>query len=143
MKLYATKIWHGVVGASLAASLAAVRATATASESAVFLAGWKLEWACIFKEAFGVSCPGCGLTRSLVLALGGDFGRAFALNPGGPLLLAGLFALCAALLVSAFSRHRSDAPSSAIFPRTIKLGAAAYGGLLAFVLLVNWARVIT
>ena len=143
MKLDTTRIWHGVAGASLLAALAVVRVAASAGESAVFLAGRRLEWMCVFKELFGVPCPGCGLTRSLVHALGGDFRRAFDLNPGGPLLLLGLVALSAALLVSAFSQRAAAAPSSVIFPRTIKLGATAYGGLLVFVLLVNWARVVT
>ena len=33
---------------------------------------------CVYRAAFGVSCPGCGMTRALLAALRLDFAEAFA-----------------------------------------------------------------
>lgn len=43
---------------------------------------------CVFRRLTGLPCPGCGLTRSWVMAAHGDIDRAFAFNVFGPLLLA-------------------------------------------------------
>lgn len=36
---------------------------------------------CIFKNALGIPCAGCGLTRSFLLILQGEFGQAWELHP--------------------------------------------------------------
>lgn len=36
---------------------------------------------CFSKKLFGIDCPGCGMQRSLVLVLEGDFGAAFTMFP--------------------------------------------------------------
>lgn len=41
---------------------------------------------CISHRVFGVSCPGCGLTRSFVLTARGDLRGAWRANPVGPAL---------------------------------------------------------
>ena len=49
---------------------------------------------CLFRNVFAFECPGCGMTRSLALAVHGDPGSAFEMNRGvvlaAPALLAGL-----------------------------------------------------
>lgn len=146
MKIEATKnrLTRVVAGASLLCALAAARFVASASESSVFLFGREVVWGCVFKEFFGVECPGCGLTRSFALALDGDLQRAFALNPGGPLLLLGLLALCAALLLSALARRPdANAQRVALLPRGVLKGATlAYVFIVALFMLMNWARVV-
>ena len=47
---------------------------------------------CMLKRLTGLSCPGCGLTRSICHALHGDFSGSFALHPAGMLVLAALVA---------------------------------------------------
>lgn len=43
---------------------------------------------CFTKKIFGIDCPGCGLQRSLVLLLKGDFSGAFHMYPAVyPMLL--------------------------------------------------------
>lgn len=37
---------------------------------------------CFSKQVFGVDCPGCGLQRSLVLLLKGEFADSFLMYPG-------------------------------------------------------------
>jgi hypothetical protein len=49
---------------------------------------------CVFKNALGVDCLGCGMTRALASAMHGHFSEALALNAGVtllvPMLLAGV-----------------------------------------------------
>jgi hypothetical protein len=47
---------------------------------------------CAFRNAFGIPCPGCGLTRSFAAISHGFFGAAFRMHPLGPAIYAG-FAL--------------------------------------------------
>ena len=36
---------------------------------------------CLNKKIFGVECPGCGIQRSVMLLLGGNFAEAFNMYP--------------------------------------------------------------
>ena len=51
---------------------------------------------CLSVRWFGAECPGCGLTRSLVLLSRGDLGGSVAMNPMGFAFTAWLLALFAA-----------------------------------------------
>jgi hypothetical protein len=54
--------------------------------------GWKVQLpdTCMSRRIFGISCPGCGLTRSFVAMAHGEFYLATSANPMGPVL----FVLC-------------------------------------------------
>jgi hypothetical protein len=41
---------------------------------------------CVFRNTFGVPCPGCGMTRSFVFLGHGDVWAALRMNPLGPAL---------------------------------------------------------
>jgi hypothetical protein len=43
---------------------------------------------CMSRRMFGLSCPGCGLTRSFISLVRGDVAAAWAYNPAGLLLFA-------------------------------------------------------
>ena len=132
----------GLAGASLLASLLAARTVASASDAAVFLAGHELHWGCIFKRAFGIPCPTCGMTRSVLLALDGHLSAALGINPAGPLLVCGALLLGACMLhLALYERARPDA-SLETARRRIVTGASIYGGLMAAVLLAHWVYVI-
>lgn len=49
--------------------------------------GWPLPQLCMWRTLLGRRCPGCGLTRSVVTFLHGDYARAFLYHPLGPLVL--------------------------------------------------------
>lgn len=50
---------------------------------AVPLLGIRLPQMCSMSRMFGIDCPGCGLTRSFVLAADGRLAVAFAIHPVG------------------------------------------------------------
>ena len=134
----------GATGVALVAQLALLRAVSTATDAYVTLAGRELHWACSFKSAFGIPCPNCGMTRSVVYAVHGEWGRALRMNPAGPLLVLGALVLAGVLLALMFRRRPERPPADNVRAvRKLALGAAVYGGLVAAVLLVNWMRVIT
>lgn len=54
----------------------------------------RLPQVCTSRWVFGVSCPGCGLTRSFAAIAQGDWRGAFRCNPMGPVL----FIVCVAQL---------------------------------------------
>jgi hypothetical protein len=126
-------------GASLLAALAALRATAGADAAAAFLAARGLGWPCPFRFLVGLDCPGCGMTRGVLLALQGDWGGAWLMNPGAPLLVAGAALFGAGLLWAAL---RPGGRADDSFPRRaerLKLFASAYAALTAAVVLSRWA----
>lgn len=47
---------------------------------------------CPYRNLFGVSCPGCGLSRGSAALLQGDVGSALAFHPLAPLALAQIVA---------------------------------------------------
>lgn len=57
--------------------------TKTGTLCAVVVAYYLLTWftGCPFRYFFGISCPGCGMTRALLAALRLDFVAAFSYHP--------------------------------------------------------------
>lgn len=128
----------GLSGAALLASLAVLRLAASATETSVFFAGHELRGGCLLKGLFGLRCPSCGMTRSALLALGGDLQAALSLNPGGPLVVLGALILGASLVVISLQPPADEARLGAAFQR-LKLCASAYGVLTLGVVLARWA----
>src|SRR2546430_2601175 len=63
-----------------------------ADESRVYVLGHPIAWVCALRSQYHLPCPTCGLTRSLVLSLHGELGRAWNIAPAGPVALFGLLA---------------------------------------------------
>jgi len=49
--------------------------------------GFPLPESCWFKRLTGLGCPGCGLTRSVICLVHGNFPGAWDFNPGGYLFV--------------------------------------------------------
>lgn len=137
------RLVSGVCGTLALASLAVVRVVASATESAVFLAGRQLHWDCPVRMLLGVPCPTCGMMRSVVMTLGGDLWGALALNPGGPLLVCGII-LCGVLLLLHALRPAARGDASSLVPAQFRpaFWAAAFGCVWAAVVLIHWVREI-
>ena len=55
---------------------------------------------CLFHNATGLPCPGCGITRSLVCCAHGLFAQGFGFHPLGPVVFAGLAGMTLTSLIS-------------------------------------------
>ena len=72
-----------------------------ADEARVYVLGRPIGWVCGLRSRLGLPCPTCGMTRSVVLSLHGEVGRAWHVAPAGPVALFGLLALAGAVLAVA------------------------------------------
>ena len=125
----------GVTGAIILAQAAAARLILRADDAYVYVLGRPIRWACALKSRTGLPCPTCGMTRSLVLSLHGEWARAWRLMPAAPVALAGLLALGAALLALAVVQRRG-APAAEAY---IRRGALIYAAITAVVWIAGWA----
>jgi hypothetical protein len=91
-----------VVGCVTLADALAARCLLRADEEHVFVLGRPIEWVCALRSRFGLPCPTCGLTRSLVMSLHGEFARAWRMAPAGPVAVVGLVGFAMAMLALAW-----------------------------------------
>lgn len=124
----------GLTGAALLASLALARGLAQATPASVSVAGHALPVICPSRLLFGVNCPGCGMTRSVLLTLGGDLRGALGVNPAGPFFVAALILLAVQLLFAA----RAPVGGTPVKRRLLPW-ASIYGVVVASVMLIQWA----
>jgi len=79
--------------------------TAVAAAQVAAVAAGVGGWPCPMKNALGIPCPGCGLTRATVSLLRGEFAAAFSLHAFAPVLVLGLAAFAVAGLLPAARRE--------------------------------------
>jgi hypothetical protein len=130
-----------VVGCVTLADALAARWLLRADEEHVFVLGKPIAWVCALRSRYGLPCPTCGLTRSVVMSLHGEFGRAWRMAPVGPVAVVGLVALSVAMLVLAWLQWR---PQKALNWESgarvwIRKGAAIYAVGAIAVWLGGWA----
>ena len=122
-----------LAGTALLLSLIALRVVSWANLDQVWLFGRQLHWGCWFKDHFGLPCPSCGMTRSVILSLHGDLTNAFTLNPAGPFLIAGFLLIVIVLLRLPLIGPRE------LRTRQVVLGLSFYGWIFVTVMLGQWA----
>jgi len=133
----------GVVGALMASQVALLGVLGSATTESVSFAGRELHWGCSFREWFGIPCPNCGMTRSVLLSLHGQITEAASLNPAGPLLVLGLLLFSASMFfLMAYERRHAGAALARV-RSAITRGSLAYAALLLAVWVGHWVRVIT
>jgi hypothetical protein len=127
------------VGLFILLQMAATRLVLNADELRVYVLGHPINWACALKARFGLPCPTCGLTRSVVLSLHGEIARAWNVAPGGPVAVVGCLAFAIALLLlnGVTPRYRERMKAA------IRSGALAYAALAATVWIAGWAAQFT
>jgi hypothetical protein len=108
----------------------ALGVTAVAAAQVAAVATGVGGWPCPLKAAFGIPCPGCGLTRASVALLRGDFAAALGLHAFAPVLLLGLAVFAVAGFLPA-ARREALAGLVARFERRTR---AAYVVLAAVLL---------
>lgn len=79
--------WRGLAPLAAASVLlggvCALRFLFQADEAQSWFLGHTFGSACWFRIHFGIPCPNCGMTRSLILAAHGELARSMRLAPGG------------------------------------------------------------
>jgi hypothetical protein len=141
-----------VIGCVTLADALAARWLLRADEEHVFVLGRPIEWVCALRSRFGLPCPTCGLTRSVVMSLHGEWARAWRMAPVGPVAVIGLVAFAIAMLALAWLQwapqsvpqsvpHGADAlkKREAVARVCIRKGAAIYAVGAIVVWLGGWA----
>jgi hypothetical protein len=131
-----------VFAAMLLLELAAAHVLLTADRDTVFFEGRPIHAACSFKQHFGVPCPACGISRSLVMTLHGDVATASVLNPGGPLAILTMLYFAGAMLWLAVRRKLRPSADFERTTRVIQWSTALLGITLVVAVGVHWIRVL-
>ena len=116
------------------AQAALIRLLFMADEARVFLLGRPLDLTCAFRARFGLPCPGCGMTRSIVLAVHGELWRAWRIAPGGAISVTVALAFAVGLAILSVLRLRGS-PTTAAF----RLYFLRYALLAAGVVIAVWS----
>jgi hypothetical protein len=133
----------GTVGALMALQIVLLGVLGSATAESVSFAGRELNWGCAFREWFGIPCPNCGMTRSVLLSLHGRLGEAASLNPAGPLLVLGLLLFSASMFfLMAYERRHAGAALARV-RAAITRGSLAYAALLLAVWMGHWVSAIS
>jgi hypothetical protein len=128
-----------IVGCVTLSDLAVGRALLQADEARVYIAGHALDLQCAFRSATGLPCPTCGITRSVVMSLHGEFARAWSMAPAGPPAVLGLLAFAIAMLALALIQWAGTEDRTACLRLWIRRGSLAYGAVATIVWLGGWA----
>ena len=133
----------GVAPAATAAAILAQcalgRLLLDADQARVYVLGRPITWECALRRQYGLPCPTCGITRSLVFTLHGDVGAAWRMAPVGPVEIFGLLAFCAALLVLAAIEWKRAGRRAREVKTWIRRGTLAWAGASMVVWIGGWA----
>jgi hypothetical protein len=127
---------------AISAQALAIRFFLDADESRVYWLGRPVEIECAFRARFGLPCPGCGLTRSIVLGLHGHLLRAWNVAPGGAAAVTAAVAFGVGLLVLAVLNAR-DSSFSERCRVSLRRFALVLAGLVFAVWAGGWATAFT
>jgi hypothetical protein len=127
------------VGCVILADAVAARWLLRADEERVFVLGRPIAYVCALRARYGLPCPTCGLTRSVVMSLHGEIGRAWRMAPVGPVVVLGLIAFALAMLGVAFFEWTRAPQRAAQVQWWIRKGAAIYAVGALVVWLGGWA----
>ncbi len=128
-----------VVGGVILADALAARWLLRADDEHVFVLGRRIEWVCALRARYGLPCPTCGLTRSVVMSLHGDFTRAWRVAPVGPAAVAGIVAFALALLVLARLQWAGASSAEMRTRASIRRISPVYAAGIVVLWLGGWA----
>jgi hypothetical protein len=119
-----------VAGIVILLDALAARLALRADQARVYVLGRPIGWQCSMRR-IGLPCPTCGMTRSVIMSLHGEWRQAWDIAPGGPVLAAGLLGLAVALCLFAIRRSAC--------PRWLRVGSAIYAAAAFSIWLGGWA----
>ena len=118
--------------------LIAVNLFTSATAKNAWFFGTDFHIGCWFKDYFGVSCPVCGMTRSVILTMHGDLATAFQLNVGGPLLISGVALFGVLMIFSSFYSTKGSNVQINKIEKTIFFYTTAYLSVALIISLGFW-----
>jgi hypothetical protein len=127
------------VGWVILADALAGRWLLRADEERVFVLGRPIAWVCALRAQFGLPCPTCGLTRSVVMSLHGEFARAWRMASAGPVVVVGMIAFAIAMLALGWAQGAGARRWETAGGAWIRKGVAIYAVGALMVWLGGWA----
>ncbi|MBL9149219.1 MAG: DUF2752 domain-containing protein [Phycisphaerae bacterium] len=121
--------WEMLIGAIVVIALASIFTVGAGDRVAVGSTGIQLPPLCMSRTVFGVSCPGCGLTRSFVHLAHGEVQSSLQVHRVGWLLALAVVAQIPYRIVAL--RTANGLPLGERIPRY-------FGYVLIAALVVNW-----
>jgi hypothetical protein len=123
----------------LITGVCALRFLFQADEAHSWFLGHAFGSACWFRTRFGIPCPNCGMTRSLILASHGEFARSMRLAPGG--LATVVASVATSLMLAALGAGMLWGRPSAVrrLQAASRVSVLACAGLSAAIWLGGWA----
>lgn len=128
-----------IVGCVTLADALAARWLLRADVEHVFVLGRPIEWVCALRSRFGLPCPTCGLTRSVVMSLHGEFAQAWRMAPVGPVAVVGAIAFALAMLALAWSQWAGESKREAQGRAWIRNAMVIYSAGAVAIWLGGWA----
>jgi len=92
---------------------------------------------CLIKNITGIPCPSCGITRAVLLLIGGEILPAILMNPLGCITAVALLILPLWIITDTLTRKNTLALTFLWTEKRIKTKKAVYIPLVALALL-NW-----
>lgn len=117
----------------------ALRFAFYADEDHSWFLGRSFGSACWFRIRFGIPCPNCGMTRSLILAAHGEFLRAWQLAPGGLAMVAAAVLSGVALGVFGATMLWGKPRTTERWQRALRVTILMCAGLATMIWLGGWA----
>ena len=127
-----------LIGCAIFLQCALTRLLLSADSARVYWLGRPILFECGIRARYGVPCPTCGMTRSVVLALHGNWTAAWQMSPGGAAAVFGvLLAGCAAWAL-AFVQWRRALQWETALVETIWRWGSLYGVAATVLWLAGW-----
>jgi hypothetical protein len=123
--------------------LLAARVVGTADANSVSFFGRPWNNECVVYQKFGRPCPGCGLTRSVLLTLHGNISQAARLNIAGVAAVLGMMFFSLAMLVISHYQSKQSQPVVERMAHWLRTGTLVYGSLTVVLLFGHWFLKLT
>jgi hypothetical protein len=127
-----------MIGAAVFLQAALGRILFSADAARVYFLGHRVLLECGLRARYGLPCPTCGMTRSVVMALHGDWAAAWGMAPGGVAAVAGILLFGCAAWALAVSQWSRNSGWEAWLVSGIRRWAPLYGVAATLVWLAGW-----
>ena len=109
-----------------------------ADETRSFFLGRAFGSACWFRSHFGIPCPNCGMTRSLILAAHGEFTRSLKLAAGGAAMVLATALTSLMLGLLGIAMLVGNRVTTARMKTNLRVTVLASAGVVATVWIGGW-----